>query len=75
LKKPSSASRWQSALPLISASLAASVGALTGHGVPIAPTGSAAEVLADAFERAEVERLVLDDRPADVPPNCSRWNR
>ena len=66
LKKLSSASRWQSALPLISASLAPSVGALTGHGVPIA---------SDRFGRSrfsrtpssasEVERLVLHERPAD----------
>ena len=51
LKKLISARRWQSSLPLISASLARIVGAEIGHGVPIRfAEVCARQVLVDAFE-------------------------
>ena len=74
-KKLSSASRWQSALPLISASLAPSVGvAHRARRADRLRQVGPLQVLADAFERAEEERpCPCTIGPPTVPPNCSRW--
>ena len=73
-KKPRRASRWQSGLPLMSASLAPRVGALTGQGSPIGTD----RLGRSRFSRtpssaAKKNARSLTRGPPIVPPNCSRW--
>ena len=73
-KKSSRATRWQSGLELMSPSSAGTLGADTGHGVPIGVERLGRSKLPLMPSTATKKNpLSFFKGPPSVPPNCSRW--